>query len=171
MRTAEQRQDPPWTIHDLLERACDALRRQPAPPADSRARALPDLRTLRYYLAQGLVSPPSEMHGRVGLYAERQLLELLAIKRLQAVGRSLAEIRELLTRASEPALREWSEPPVRPRERRRSASSELELGAGVRLVLDKPLRIRPRERRRIRRAASRLLREIRSQQRKERDER
>ena len=45
---------------------------------------VPDERTVRYYLSEGLISPASERRGSASLYGYRQLLELLAVKRLQA---------------------------------------------------------------------------------------
>jgi DNA-binding transcriptional MerR regulator len=57
---------------------------------------LPDERTVRYYLAEGLISPPSEKQGTASLYGHRHLLQLLAIKRLQADYLPIRKIRELI---------------------------------------------------------------------------
>src|SRR5262249_3405794 len=61
-----------------------------------RVRDVPDRRTIRYYTTLGLLDRPAEMRGRTALYGRRHLLQLVAIKRLQARGLSLAEIQERL---------------------------------------------------------------------------
>jgi DNA-binding transcriptional MerR regulator len=58
---------------------------------DGRTREVPDLRTIRYYTTLGLLDRPTAMRGRTALYGRRHLLQLVAVKRLQARGRSLAE--------------------------------------------------------------------------------
>src|SRR3954467_5893717 len=91
------------------------------------------------------------MHGRAALYGPRHLLQLVAIKRRQAQGRTLAEIQAELVGASERNLRRiaamtadteatarqprefWREPPAAPPPP--PLLSGLELGAGVVLVL------------------------------------
>jgi len=124
------RPDVRFTIEELADQAARALEVGYDGPADARARAVPDLRTLRYYATLGLLDRPVELRGRTALYARRHLLQIVAIKRLQADGLALAEIRaELLgitdTRlervarvsAAPPsrAPRARSEPPVRSR--------------------------------------------------------
>lgn len=51
----------------------------------------PDRRTVRYYATAGLLDRP-ESHGREARYRQRQLAQLLAVKRLQAAGVRLAAI-------------------------------------------------------------------------------
>ncbi len=60
--------------------------------ANGRVREVPDQRTIRYYTTLGLIDRPAEMRGRTALYGVRHLLQLVAIKRLQTHGLSLAEI-------------------------------------------------------------------------------
>lgn len=86
------RQNARYTIDELAEQAARALAVGYDGPADARARAVPDLRTLRYYTTLGLLDRPVEMRGRTALYARRHLLQIVAIKRLQADGLALAEI-------------------------------------------------------------------------------
>ena len=57
---------------------------------------MPDRRTIRYYTTLGLIDRPAEMRGRTALYGRRHLLQFVAIKKLQARGRSLAEIQQAL---------------------------------------------------------------------------
>lgn len=71
----------------------------------NRVRDVPDQRTVRYYTTLGLVDGPSEFRGKVGLYGDRQLRQLLAIKRLQAQGETLAAIQARLLGMSTARLR------------------------------------------------------------------
>ena len=67
-------------------------------PAQERASVaeVPDERTVRYYLAEGLLSPASGKRGTASLYGYRQLLQLLTVKRLQADHLPIRKIKELL---------------------------------------------------------------------------
>ena len=66
---------------------------------------MPDLRTIRYYTTLGLLDRPAAMRGRTALYGPRHLLQLVAIKRLQARGLSLAAVQERVVGLSDAALR------------------------------------------------------------------
>ena len=70
-----------------------------------RVRDVPDLRTIRYYTTLGLLDRPAAMRGRTALYGPRHLLQLVAIKRLQARGLSLAAVQERVVGLSDAALR------------------------------------------------------------------
>jgi DNA-binding transcriptional MerR regulator len=59
---------------------------------DKRVAGEIDARTVRYYQTQGLVSRPDRSQGRQARYGYRQLLQLMAIKALQAQGLSLDQI-------------------------------------------------------------------------------
>ena len=63
--------------------------------ADGRVAAAPDARTVRYYGTLGLVDRPSIV-DREARYGRRHVLQLVAIKALQAQGRPLAEIQARL---------------------------------------------------------------------------
>ena len=65
-----------------------------APAMSARVRAVPDTRTIRYYTTLGLLSPPSEMRGRVAYYDETHVLQIVAIKQLQAQNLSLSDIQQ-----------------------------------------------------------------------------
>ena len=71
--------------------------------ADGRVAAAPDARTVRYYGTLGLVDRPGIVE-REARYGQRHLLQLVAVKRLQAEGRSLAEIQTELAGATDEAL-------------------------------------------------------------------
>ena len=55
---------------------------------------------LRYYTTLGLLDRPVEVRGRVAYYGRRHLLQVVAVKRLQAAGASLAEVQRRLAGAS-----------------------------------------------------------------------
>jgi DNA-binding transcriptional MerR regulator len=83
-----------WNLDELSHQVALALSNGYQPPSNGQVRAVPDVRTIRYYTAMGLVDRPSAMDGRTGLYGWRHLLQLVAIKRLQAAGLQLADIQQ-----------------------------------------------------------------------------
>jgi len=88
--------DPLWTLPELAHALAAVLARGGVVPADGRARELPDARTIRYYTTLGLLDRPAELRGRTAYYGRRHLAQLVAIKRLQAEGLTLAEVQERL---------------------------------------------------------------------------
>jgi DNA-binding transcriptional MerR regulator len=97
--------DTGWTIAELAARVADALGDGYAGPPNGRVRDLPDARAIRWYATIGLVDRPGAMRGRTALYGPRHLLQLVAVKRRQAQGRSIAQIQQELTGAGEDTLR------------------------------------------------------------------
>ena len=100
-----------WTIAELAELAAETLAATdpagpPSGPArtDGRIRDVPNERLVRWYATVGLVDPPLSRRGRVARYGRRHLLQLVAVKRRQAEGRSLAEIQAELTGATDETL-------------------------------------------------------------------
>lgn len=94
-----------WTIAELSERVGAALEASGyQAPANGQVRAVPDLRTIRYYTSLGLLDRPIEMRGRTALYGPRHLDQLCAIKRLQAEGRALGEVQAELAGLDDRAL-------------------------------------------------------------------
>jgi DNA-binding transcriptional MerR regulator len=81
-----------WTLAELRSAAETALEVDYPGAVNGRVRALPDARTIRYYRTLGLMDRPAQMRGRTAFYSRRHLLQIVAIKRLQAEGLSLAEI-------------------------------------------------------------------------------
>src|SRR3984885_2340308 len=78
---------------------------RPAPVrANGRVRDVPNERLVRWYVTVGLVDPPLSRRGRVARYGRRHLLQLVAVKRRQAEGQSLAEIQAELAGATDEAL-------------------------------------------------------------------
>src|SRR3954462_8123744 len=98
--------DDGWTIGELAARVADALGDGYAGAPNGRGRDLPDARSIRWYATIGLVDRPAAMRGRTALYGPRHLLQLVAIKRRQAAGRTIAEIQRELAGAGDAALRE-----------------------------------------------------------------
>jgi DNA-binding transcriptional MerR regulator len=95
-----------WTIDELRERVAEALGGPGYNGVPSgRVRDVPDLRTIRYYTTLGLLDRPAAMRGRTALYGPRHLLQLVAIKRLQARGLSLAAVQERVVGLSDASLR------------------------------------------------------------------
>jgi DNA-binding transcriptional MerR regulator len=96
-----------WTLDELVRRVSAAL----AGPAylgapNRRVRDVPDRRAVRWYITIGLVDRPAAMAGRTALYGPRHLLQIVAVKRRQAAGHSLAEIQAELAGATDNALRQ-----------------------------------------------------------------
>jgi hypothetical protein len=96
-----------WILDDLVARVDVALTAAGYPGApNGRVRDVPDRRAIRWYTTIGLLDRPAAMRGRTALYGPRHLTQLVAIKRRQAEGRTLAEIQAELVGASDAALRE-----------------------------------------------------------------
>ncbi|GAA1019334.1 hypothetical protein Aple_048480 [Acrocarpospora pleiomorpha] len=91
-----------WTIGELAERAAGALGSDAR--VNGRVRDIPNERLIRWYATIGLLDPPLARRGRVALYGPRHLLQLVAIKRRQAAGRSIADIQIELAGAPDSAL-------------------------------------------------------------------
>src|ERR1700691_2233071 len=110
-----------WTIAELAELAAETLAATdpagpPSGPArtDGRIRDVPNERLIRWYATVGLVDPPLSRRGRVALYGRRHLLQLVAVKRRQAQGRSLAEIQAELAGATDKQLEAIAQVPAHP---------------------------------------------------------
>jgi DNA-binding transcriptional MerR regulator len=141
------------TIRELASAAAATVAAADVRAVSRRVTDLPDERTIRWYATIGLLDRPSGNRGRTAIYNERHLLQLVAIKRRQAQGRTLAEIQDELVGASERTLRRiaalpangeiepnqvtsrefWREPPAAPKPA--PLLSGLELGGGVVLML------------------------------------
>ncbi|HEX2691967.1 MAG TPA: MerR family transcriptional regulator [Kofleriaceae bacterium] len=86
--------EPLWTLPELVAEVATRIAALPA-PKNGQVRAVPDERTVRYYVTLGLLDRPSTMRGRTALYGRNHVAQVVAIKRLQAMGRSLSEIQTL----------------------------------------------------------------------------
>lgn len=101
-----------WTIDELGSQVALALSVGYEGQANGRIRDVPDRRTIRYYTTLGLIDRPARMWGRTALYGRRHLLQLVAIKRLQARGLSLAELQQRLLGLPDAALEEIARLPA-----------------------------------------------------------
>jgi DNA-binding transcriptional MerR regulator len=93
-----------WTMDELVERVRRALSAEYPGAPNGRVRDLPDRRAIRWYTTTGLVDRPLGIRGRTALYGPRHLLQLVALKRRQAQGRTLAEIQAELAGADDEEL-------------------------------------------------------------------
>ena len=100
--------------------------------ADGRVAAAPDARTVRYYGTLGLVDRPSIVE-REARYGRRHVLQLVAIKALQARGLPLAEIQARLYGRSNSELETLL----------RAVSAEGPRPAGVRAVRWREVTVEP----------------------------
>jgi hypothetical protein len=91
-------------MDELVERVARALAAEYSGAPNGRVRDLPDRRAIRWYTTTGLVDRPLGMRGRTALYGRRHLLQLVAVKRRQAQGHTLAAIQAELHGASDAVL-------------------------------------------------------------------
>lgn len=76
-------------LGDVLGTGYDGVR-------NGRVRDLPDARTIRWYQTLGVVDRPAAFRGRTALYGRRHVLQLAAIKKLQASAMPLADIQRAI---------------------------------------------------------------------------
>ncbi len=97
-----------WPIAELVGFVEQCISAFPAAPKNGQVRAVPDERTVRYYGTIGLLDKPIAMRGRTALYGRKHVAQIIAIKRLQADGRSLAEIQALWPKLDDATLSRMS---------------------------------------------------------------
>ncbi|HEV2872790.1 MAG TPA: MerR family transcriptional regulator [Actinomycetota bacterium] len=97
-------EDPRWTLDELTERVDAALAVGYDGQPSGRVRAVPDRRAIRWYTTIGLIDRPAAHRGRTALYGPRHLLQLVAVKRLQARGLPLVAIQQELAGATDTQL-------------------------------------------------------------------
>ncbi len=88
---------PTLTLEELSEEVGQLLSQYALLGAqqDNRVSAVPDARTIRYYTTLGLIDRP-KIQGRQARYGRRHVLQILAIKSLQAINLPLSEIQTRL---------------------------------------------------------------------------
>jgi DNA-binding transcriptional MerR regulator len=106
-----------WTIDELVQRAAEALAAGEVRAPNGRVTVVPDRRVIRWYATIGLLDRPVRTSGRVARYGERHLLQVVAVKRRQAQGHSLAEIQAELAGATDTTLRQVAGLPGTPEPR------------------------------------------------------
>lgn len=93
----------PWTLDELSARVSAALGSAEVAQDNGQVSEVPNGRTIRYYATIGLIDRPYAA-GRSVRYGRRHLLQLVAIKRLQAQGKVLAEVQQELLALSNVGL-------------------------------------------------------------------
>ena len=88
----------PWNIRDLAALAGAVLDASGITPINAAAQSRPSDRTIRFYVAKQLMSPP-EGRGTAATYGYRHLLQLFAIKLRQMEGATLSGIAKELAEA------------------------------------------------------------------------
>ncbi|MCA9795108.1 MAG: MerR family transcriptional regulator [Candidatus Eremiobacteraeota bacterium] len=85
-----------WSLGELSQITQEELERRKIPNPGGRVSQVPSARTIRYYTSLGLVDRPLGYDGGVAQYGHRHLMQLLAIKVLQAEYLPLPEIHKHL---------------------------------------------------------------------------
>ena len=83
----------PWNARGLAAHVTALVDAAGMRPTNASARAAPSARSVRFYVANGLLDRP-EGTGTAATYNYRHLLQLLAIKIRQREGQSLEKIKE-----------------------------------------------------------------------------
>ncbi len=125
-----------WRLDELVQRSRRLLALLPEETGPSkRVRWQPNERLVRYYTTLGLLDRPAELRGRTAYYRDRHLLQLLAIKTLQARGLSLQTVQEELAGQTDARLAaliglppDW---PTRPAGEARTPTTEKPPTGGV----------------------------------------
>jgi DNA-binding transcriptional MerR regulator len=87
----EYRHLAPWNLRDMVALAAAILDAAGVTPLNAAATARPNERTVRFYVARGLVTPP-DGRGTSATYGYRHLLQILGIKLRQMEGATLGQI-------------------------------------------------------------------------------
>jgi DNA-binding transcriptional MerR regulator len=113
-----------FSLDELVRTASRLVTSASVTQPDARVADLPDARGVRYYQTLGVVDKPLRYEGRQAVYGYRHLLQIVAVKRLQAQGHSLSQIQQALLgmtngrieeavlAAAEPSAPRGSEHPV-----------------------------------------------------------
>jgi DNA-binding transcriptional MerR regulator len=95
-----------FPIDELVRRVGHTLVQAGVRQTNGQVSEAPTERTLRYYRTRGLLDPPAGHRGRTALYASRHVVQVLAIKRLQAAEVPLHEIQQRLVGRTDAELAE-----------------------------------------------------------------
>jgi DNA-binding transcriptional MerR regulator len=91
-------------VAELANEVARILRESGMAQARGTVSEVPDERTIRYYLTEGLISPAEEKQGTASVFSHRHLLQLLVVKKLQSEHLPIRKIRELVTGRTEREL-------------------------------------------------------------------
>jgi DNA-binding transcriptional MerR regulator len=160
-----------WTIEELAAKAAQALSTVALVQGSGRVREVPDVRAIRYYTTTGLLDRPLAFEGRTALYGRRHLLQLVAIKRLQASGTPLAEVQQRLHGLTDAALQKLAGPldgpPAKPppaarREFWKQSPGTATLAPGISLSFPATRGLEPEDLEALKAAAAPLLKVLQS---------
>jgi DNA-binding transcriptional MerR regulator len=87
--------DCPWTLEELVAEVANALTGLGLTHDNGQVAEQPGGRVVRYYQSLGLLRRPQQ-RGRIAYYGPAHLVDVVAIKRLQASGLSLQQIHAAL---------------------------------------------------------------------------
>ena len=100
------------TIDDLVHLAAEVLPQIVARQWRHKVTEVPDARTIRYYIQEGLVDRPGGSAGPAALYGYQHLLQIVAIKALQSEFVPIREIKKVIGSLSveelEGRLEKWA---------------------------------------------------------------
>lgn len=96
----------PWSLRDLAALAGTLLEASAVVPLNATARTRPSERTIRFYVARGLVDSP-DGRGTAAIYRYRHLVQVLAIKLHQMEGSSLEQVSETFAEHDPEDLEVW----------------------------------------------------------------
>ncbi|HEX8476006.1 MAG TPA: MerR family transcriptional regulator [Pyrinomonadaceae bacterium] len=91
-------------VAELTEQAASILSERGPVQDRGTVSEVPDERTIRYYLTEGLLSAAEEKQGTASVFGYIHLLQLLVVKKLQADHLPIRKIRELVQGRSEHEL-------------------------------------------------------------------
>jgi DNA-binding transcriptional MerR regulator len=91
-------------VAELADQAARILGRAAPQQERGTVSEVPDERTVRYYLTEGLLSPAEDRQGTASVFGYRHLLQLLVIKKLQAEHLPIRKIRDLVSDRKEREL-------------------------------------------------------------------
>jgi DNA-binding transcriptional MerR regulator len=106
------KQMPPCPAEALISSLGEILPRIAGTQERHKVTDVPTLRTLRFYVAQGLMDKPLAYENRTALYGYRHLLQVVVIKCLQANHIPIRKIREVLQGRSNAELEQLLELPT-----------------------------------------------------------
>jgi len=84
------------SMDDLVHLAAEVVPRVVAGQRGHKVTEVPDARTIRYYITEGLVGRPGGSGGSAAVYGYRHLLQIVAIKALQSEFVPIREIKKAI---------------------------------------------------------------------------
>jgi hypothetical protein len=102
--------DADWTLEELTAEVARQLQSLSLSMKNGQVADVPNSRVVRYYQTVGLLRRPHQ-RGRTAFYGPMHVVEIVAIKRLQARGLSLDEVRAMMFGKTDGQLRTLADLP------------------------------------------------------------